>query len=77
VENGHTITSLETLARWASALEVVFYQLFFEGKREPESIPLGAMETLDSREGDLLAYFRKVKEADREFMLEVGRRLAK
>jgi transcriptional regulator with XRE-family HTH domain len=76
VENGHTTPSLETLERWAIALEIEFYQLFFEGKGEPESISMGAIETLDIREGDLLGYFRRVKEADRNFMLEVGRRLA-
>lgn len=77
VENGHTTPSLETLERWSVALEIEFYQLFFEGKGEPESISMGAIETLDIREGDLLGYFRRVKEADRNFMLEVGRRLAK
>src|SRR5208337_78517 len=77
VENGHTIPSLETLERWALALELEFYQLFFEGEGMPESVPTGAMESLDVSEVELLGFFRQVKEADRKFMLDVGRVLAK
>lgn len=36
VENGHTIPSLETLERFASALEIPLYQVFYEGKGSPE-----------------------------------------
>ena len=38
VENGHTIPSLETLEKWAHALEVPLYQLFYEGE-EPPKLP--------------------------------------
>lgn len=31
VENEHTVPSLETLERLAAALELPFYQLFYEG----------------------------------------------
>ncbi len=31
VENGHTMPNLDTLERWAGALGVELYQLFFEG----------------------------------------------
>src|SRR5438034_10173994 len=35
VENGHTVSSLETLERLASALEIPLYQLFYEGDNPP------------------------------------------
>jgi transcriptional regulator with XRE-family HTH domain len=35
VENGHTIPSVVTLEKWAHALKVPLYQLFYEGERPP------------------------------------------
>ena len=32
VENGHTIPSVETLEKYARALEVPLYKLFYDGK---------------------------------------------
>jgi transcriptional regulator with XRE-family HTH domain len=77
VENGHTIPSIETLERWASALEIEVYQLFFEGEGKPEAVPMGAIEALDKGEEKLLGFFRRANEADRRLMLQVGRKLAK
>jgi transcriptional regulator with XRE-family HTH domain len=76
VENGHTIPSLETLQRWAHALDVEVYQLFFEGEGKLEPAVADEIETSDRRERELLALFRQVNEADRQFMLEVGRSVA-
>jgi len=36
VENGHTTPALGTLAKYANALEVPLYQLFYEGEQPPE-----------------------------------------
>ena len=77
VKNGHTIPNLETLQRWAKALEVEVYQLFFEGEGMAESVSVGEMEPLDKGERELLALYRQVDEADRRFMLDVGRKMAK
>src|ERR1035441_10246095 len=77
VENGHTIPSIETLERWASALEVEVYQLFFEGEGKPEPVPVGATDALDKREGELLGLYRRAKEADRQLILQVARKMAK
>jgi transcriptional regulator with XRE-family HTH domain len=77
VENGHNIPNLETLQRWAKALEVEVYQLFFEGEGKPEPVPAGAMEALDRRERELLGLFRRAEGADRKFVLDVARRMAK
>ena len=38
VENGHTVPGLETLERWAQALEVALYQLFYDVE-EPPQVP--------------------------------------
>jgi len=36
VENGHTVPTVETLEKYARALEVPMYQLFYEGNKPPE-----------------------------------------
>lgn len=36
VENGHTVPSVETLEKFARALEVPMYQLFYEGEKPPD-----------------------------------------
>lgn len=36
VENGHTIPAVETLEKFARALEVPMYQLFYDGEKPPE-----------------------------------------
>src|ERR1700726_3440280 len=38
VENGHTVPAVETLEKFARALEVPMYQLFYEGE-EPPALP--------------------------------------
>jgi transcriptional regulator with XRE-family HTH domain len=35
VENAHTVPAIETLEKWARALEVPLYQLFYEGEEHP------------------------------------------
>jgi transcriptional regulator with XRE-family HTH domain len=35
VENGHTVPNVETLEKWARALEVPLYQLFYDGEMPP------------------------------------------
>jgi transcriptional regulator with XRE-family HTH domain len=35
VENGHTVPSVETLEKFARALEVPMYQLFYDGEEPP------------------------------------------
>jgi transcriptional regulator with XRE-family HTH domain len=37
IENGHTVPSLETLEKFARALEVPLYQLFYEGETPPKA----------------------------------------
>src|ERR1035441_8568296 len=63
VENGYTIPSIVTLDRWAKALEVEVYQLFFEGEGKPKPVPVAATEAMDKREEKLLGFFRRADEA--------------
>jgi len=37
VENGHTVPAIETLEKYARALEVPLYRLFYEGKEPPKN----------------------------------------
>jgi len=39
VENGHTVPAVETLEKFARALEVPMYQLFYDGE-EPPKLPI-------------------------------------
>jgi len=77
VENGHTVPSLDTLQRWANALEVELYQLFFKGEGKPEPVPVGAKEGLDRRERELVGLFRQADESERQLMLQVAREMAR
>jgi transcriptional regulator with XRE-family HTH domain len=38
VENGHTVPSIETLAKYAQALDIPLYQIFYEGEEAPKRI---------------------------------------
>ena len=38
VENGHTVPSIDTLAKYAQALEIPIYQIFYDGEDAPKKI---------------------------------------
>ncbi len=40
VENGHTVPSIETLEKYAKALEIPMYGLFVDGDEPPKKPPL-------------------------------------
>jgi transcriptional regulator with XRE-family HTH domain len=44
VEGGHTVPSIETLEKYARALEIPLYRLFYEGKEPPEKPKLPPAE---------------------------------
>jgi transcriptional regulator with XRE-family HTH domain len=88
VENGHTVPSLETLERLASALEIPLYQLFYEGE-DPPPLPnlskrQSAEELVGNGETDKeLRFFEKVRrltaridEKDRQLLLYMAQKLA-
>jgi transcriptional regulator with XRE-family HTH domain len=47
VENGHTVPSVETLEKFARALEMPLYQLLYEGEKLPKSLKTQAQEIDD------------------------------
>ena len=47
VENGHTVPSVETLEKFAHALEVPMYQLFYDGEEPPKLLTLPKRRTAD------------------------------
>jgi transcriptional regulator with XRE-family HTH domain len=85
VENGHTVPAIETLEKWARALDVPLYQLFYFGD-ELSSLPqpLKSRSNLwgsSGKDARLLAQFcqtlSKTKKSDRTLLLQVARKLAK
>jgi transcriptional regulator with XRE-family HTH domain len=47
VENGHTVPAVETLEKFARALEVPMYQLFYDGEEPPKLLNLLKRKTAD------------------------------
>lgn len=84
VENGHTVPSLDTLEKWARALEIPLYQLFYEGENapvSPEPIKANGLWGSNGADSRFLMQMRKAlshtKEADRQLLLAMARKLAK
>jgi transcriptional regulator with XRE-family HTH domain len=80
VENGHTVPSVETLEKFARALEVPIYQLFYDGKAAPkfQNRPKRRLAAdlawgNSGKDARLLAKFRvllsRTAEADRRLLL--------
>jgi transcriptional regulator with XRE-family HTH domain len=71
VENGHTVPSVDTLAKYAQALEIPLYQLFYDGDKAPKKIKGldldgTKLSTSDRREIESLGRkFAKLKERDK------------
>ena len=88
VENGHTVPAVETLEKFARALEVPMYQLFYEGD-EPPKLPnlskrktAGEMAWGDSgKDGRTLAKFRRLlsrtDETNRKLLLFMAQKMAR
>ena len=58
VENGHTVPAVETLEKFARALEVPMYQLFYDGEKPPKLPTLPKLKI-----DDHIAWGRKGKDA--------------
>lgn len=88
VENGHTVPAVETLEKFARALEVPLYQLFYDGD-EPPRIPTSARRRLSAnavwgdsgKDARLLAKFRhllsRADEGDRRLLLFMAKKMVK
>jgi len=88
VENGHTVPAVETLEKFARALEVPFYQLFFYDGEEPPQMPkLPKRGTVDEiewgssgKDALALSKFRRllgrIEEGDRKLLFYMAQRMA-
>jgi transcriptional regulator with XRE-family HTH domain len=82
VENGHTVPSLDTLAKYAQAFEIPIYQLFYDGDHEPKKIKAlklgGEMMSVGERRQieSLARKFTKLKERDKALVRLMIQKLA-
>jgi transcriptional regulator with XRE-family HTH domain len=70
VENGHTVPAIETIEKFARALEVPIYRLFYDGK-EPPKLP----DLLKRKSSDGIAWGSAGKDA--RFLNKLRRVLGK
>jgi transcriptional regulator with XRE-family HTH domain len=87
VENGHTVPAIETLEKFARALEVPLYQLFYDGEKPPQLSNLLKRKASDEivwgSSGKNALYLHKLRKClsetavrDRKILLSVAQRLA-
>ena len=83
VENGHTVPAVETLEKFARALEVPMYQLFYIRDDESPSIEpaKGTLWGSSGKDAQLLAQFcktfRQLNTRDLELLLHTAQKIAK
>jgi transcriptional regulator with XRE-family HTH domain len=88
VENGHTVPSIETLEKFAHALEVPMYQLFYDGEEPPKLPNLPKRKTADEvvwgskgKDARLLAQFcrlfSRIEDGELEIVLFMAYKMAK
>ena len=87
VENGHTVPAIETLEKFARALEVPMYELFYDGEEPPKIPNLPKRMTggdvawgSSGKDGRLLQQFRrllsKTDAKDRRTLLFMAQKMA-
>jgi transcriptional regulator with XRE-family HTH domain len=87
VENGHTVPAIETLEKFARALEVPLYQLFYDGEKPPQLPNLLKRKTSDDivwgTKGKDALYLHKLRKClskagdnDRKILFSVAQKLA-
>lgn len=86
VENGHTVPSLETLEKFARALQLPLYRLFHEGEYDPEPLKLFDRKTSsvklwgsagnDARTfNKLRSFLGQMEESDRRLLLHMAQKM--
>jgi len=87
VENGHTVPAIETMEKFARALEVPMYQLFYEGEKPPKLSGLPDRKKAGDllwgsggREARFLTKFRRLlgrmEESNRRLLLFAAQKMA-
>ena len=88
VENGHTVPAVETLEKFARALEVPLYQLFYDGDEPPRlpTLPKRRSSSVliwgdNGKDARTLAKFRQLlsrtDEEDRRLLLFMAKKMVK
>ncbi len=88
VENGHTVPAVETLEKFARALELPMYQLFYDGEEPPKLPNLLKRKSADDivwgdsgKDARMLAQFcrlfGRMTDGDRGFVLLMAQKMAK
>lgn len=86
IKNGHTVPSIETLEKFARALEVPLYQLFYDGEEPPELPNPPKRRTAakiawgnSGRDARTLSKFRRLlgrmEEGDRRLFFQVAQKM--
>lgn len=86
VENGHTVPAIETIEKFAHALEVPLYQLFYDGEDPPELPILPNRKTATDvawgstgKDARYLARFRRLlartSESDRKLLFSLAQKM--
>jgi transcriptional regulator with XRE-family HTH domain len=87
VENGHTVPAVETLEKFARALEVPMYQLFYDGEEPPKLPNLPKRKTsadiawgTEGKDARLLAkfchLFSRIEEDELKVVLFMAQKMA-
>jgi len=88
IENGHTVPAVETLEKFARALEVPMYQLFYDGEEPPKLPYLPKRKSADDiawgssgRDARWLTKFRgllsRTEESDRKILMFMAQKMAR
>jgi transcriptional regulator with XRE-family HTH domain len=88
VENGHTVPSIETLEKFARALQVPMHQLFYDGEEPPKPPNFSKRRTAgeaswgsSGRDARWLANFRRMlartQKSDRKLLMFMVQKMAR
>jgi transcriptional regulator with XRE-family HTH domain len=77
VECGHTLPELKTLEKWAKALDLELYQLFFAGEGKPVAPKVAESTRRHTREGTLLDLFQQMCEEDKRLFVGMAREIVR
>ncbi|MFZ3330302.1 MAG: helix-turn-helix transcriptional regulator [Candidatus Acidiferrales bacterium] len=84
VENGHTVPAIETLEKFARALDVPMYQLFYDGEKPPaQNVPIASADDdwgSSGRDSRTLHRFRslmsRMDEAEVKLLLYMAQKMS-
>ena len=83
VENGHTVPAVETLEKFAQALEVPLYQFFYDGREKPPVLKIEESSKewgSHGRDEKTLNRFRKLLQrasvADRNLLMFMAQKMS-